>query len=77
MPWSSYDIHQDGQTDWLVRLYEKTINGIRDLNGLPSEEEGSVLTVTIPTMGYMANILRFRQQLPPGHNVPSGVIDWL
>ena len=73
MPWSSYDIHQDGQTDWLVRLYEKTINGVRELGGLPSEDEGT-FTVALPTIGSMAEVMRFRQQLPPGHNVPSGVI---
>ena len=71
--WSSYDIHQDGQTDWLVRLYEKSINGVRELGGLPSEDDGT-LTVAMPTMDSMASVMRYRQQMPPGHNVPSGVI---
>ena len=73
--WSSHTLVQDGQTEWLVHLYEKTINGIRDLDGLPSEEEGGILTVNIPLMSKMAEVMRHRQQLPPGHNIPSGVVD--
>lgn len=34
--WSTYDMHKDGQTDWLVHMYETVINGIR-ANQLPSE----------------------------------------
>ena len=68
---------QDGQTDWLVRLYEKTVNGMRELGGLPRESEGYVLNVHLPPMHDMAQVMRYRQQMPPGHNIPSGVIEGL
>lgn len=74
MAWSSYDMQQDGQTGWLVRLYEKTVNGMRSLGGLPSEEEGGVLSVTAPTLAEQARVMRHRDQLPPGHNRPTGVV---
>ena len=75
MVWSSYDISQDSQTDWLVRMYEKTVNGMRDMGGLPSEKNDSrVLTVEMPTLDAMAETMRYRDQMPPRHNIPSGVI---
>lgn len=73
--WSTENVLVDGQTDWLVRIYEKTINGIRELGGLPSEANGGELSVHTPTMRSMAEVMRYRQQMPPGHNIPSGIID--
>lgn len=71
--WSTRNLKQDGQTDWLVRLYEKTISGIRANGGLPTEIE-SILQFYIPTASEQAKVMRFREILPPGHNIPSGII---
>lgn len=72
--WNTHDIKQDAQTDWLVRLYEKTINGIRSYGGLPSETE-EVLVVDIPTLNEQATVMRYRVNMPPGHNIPTGILD--
>jgi hypothetical protein len=71
--WDTYDIKVDGQTDWLVHLYETTINGIRE-NGLPSEVS-YVLSVEVPTLAEQAKVMRYRDSLPPGHNKPTGILD--
>ena len=71
--WNSYSAKVDGQADWLVRLYEKTINGVR-VNGLPSEVR-NVLKVEIPTLAEQAKVMRYRVSLPPGHNKPTGILD--
>ena len=72
--WNTYDVNVDGQTDWLVHLYETTINGIRK-NGLPSEASNYVLSVEIPPLSEQAETMRYRTSLPPGHNVPTGILD--
>lgn len=76
MVWSSSNTHKDGQTDWLVRLYEKTVNGIR-VNSLPSEVTTGVLSVRIPTLAEQARVMRYREQLPPGNNAPTGVVGFI
>ena len=76
LAWSTSNIKQDGQTEFLVRIYETAISGIRDINGLPSGAI-SVLTIETPTLDRQASVMRYRNQLPPGHNPPSGVMDWL
>lgn len=73
--WSTFELHKDGQTDWLVRLYEKTVNGMRDI-GLPSEINDGVLSVRIPTLAEQARVMRRRDIRPPGHNAPSGVLSF-
>lgn len=73
--WSTSDIQQDGQADWLIRLYEKAINGIREVGGLPSG--GATLEIEVPTLADQARIMRYRDQLPPGYNPPTGVMDWV
>lgn len=73
--WSAFDLEVDGQTSWLVRLYEKTVNGIRR-KGMP-RQTGTVLSVRIPSLGEQARVMRYRNQLPPGHNPPSGVFEWM
>jgi len=67
---------KDGQTDWLVRLYEKSINGIRS-HGLPSETNKGVISVQMPTLQRQAEVMRYRDLLPPGNNIPTGVIKFL
>ena len=73
--WSTSDMKKDGQTDWLVRLYEKSINGVREF-GLPSERTKGAIAVHLPTMAEQASTMRYRDPLPPGKNIPSGVIDF-
>lgn len=75
MAWSAYDLVADDQTGWLVRLYEKTVVGIRQY-GIP-DTTGRVLSVKIPELGEQARVMRYRDQLPPGHNAPSGVFEWM
>lgn len=70
-------MEKDGQAAWLVRLYEKTVNGIRNYGKIPAEADDGVLTVSIPTVAEQARALRYRDPLPPGHGVPSGVVDFL
>lgn len=76
--WDAYDdMTQDGQTSWLVHLYEATVVGIRE-NGLPYErieQNPLVLNVRIPTLYDQAIVMRKRTMRPPGHNIPSGVLD--
>ena len=74
--WSTSDMKKDGQTGWLVRLYEKSINGVREF-GLPSEHSRGTIVVRLPTLAEQARTMRYRDPLPPGNNVPSGVIDFL
>ena len=74
--WSTSDMKKDGQTGWLVRLYEKSVNGVREF-GLPSEHSRGTLAVRLPTLAEQARTMRYRDPLPPGNNVPSGVIDFL
>lgn len=74
--WSTSDIRRDAQTEWLVRTYETTVNGIRKIGKLP-DGSSSVLSVKIPTLGEQARVMRDRDMLPPGHNTPTGVLDWL
>lgn len=74
--WSSFTTHKDGQTDWLVHLYEKSVNGIRQF-GLPSEVDTGVLVIKTPTLADQARIMRYRDLLPPGNNAPTGVIEFL
>lgn len=74
--WSTSDMKKDGQTGWLVRLYEKSVNGVREL-GLPSEHSRGTIAVRLPTLAEQARTMRYRDPLPPGNNVPSGVIDFL
>ena len=72
--WSAFDMKKDGQTGWLVRLYEKSVNGVREF-GLPSEHSRGTIAVRLPTLAEQARTMRYRDPLPPGNNVPSGVID--
>lgn len=74
--WSTYDVARDAQTSWLVRLYEKTVNGVREIGKIPTGEN-NVMRVIVPTLSEQAEVMRFRDQLPPGHNTPTGVLDWL
>ncbi|MGF0009327.1 MULTISPECIES: hypothetical protein [Desulfovibrio] len=74
--WSTSDMKKDGQTGWLVRLYEKSVNGVREF-GLPSEHSRGTIAVRLPTLAEQARTMRYRDPLPPGNNVPSGVIDFL
>ena len=74
--WLTTDMHKDGQTDWLVRLYEKTINGIRDV-GLPAEVNNQILAVQIPLVADQADVMRYREPLPPGNNLPTGQIEFI
>ena len=74
--WSTSDMKKDGQTGWLVRLYEKSVNGVREF-GLPSEHSRGTIAVRLPTLAEQARTVRYRDPLPPGNNVPSGVIDFL
>lgn len=73
--WSTFDMKKDGQTGWLVRLYEKSVNGVREF-GLPSEHSRGTIAVRLPTLAEQARAMRYRDPLPPGNNVPSGVIDF-
>ena len=66
---------KDGQTGWLVRLYEKSVNGVREF-GLPSEHSRGTIAVRLPTLAEQARTMRYRDTMPPGNNVPSGVIDF-
>ena len=69
--WSTYDMHKDGQTDWLVHLYETVINGIR-ANQLPSEvDDEYTLSAIVPNLAEQAQIMRFREPRPPGNNIPG------
>lgn len=74
--WSTTEMRRDGQTDWLVRLYEKTVNAVRELGGIPSDSY-SVMNIQTPNLDEQAAIMRYSDQLPPGHNAPTGVLDWL
>lgn len=74
--WSTSEIKRDGQTDWLVRLYEKTVHAVRELGGAPSDS-WSAMSIQIPNLDAQAAVMRCRDQLPPGHNPPTGVLDWL
>ncbi len=74
--WSTTEIQRDGQTDWLVRLYEKTVHAVRELGGVPSDSY-SVMRIQTPNLDEQAAVMRYRDQLPPGHNPPTGVLDWL
>ncbi|WP_303996213.1 hypothetical protein [Desulfovibrio piger] len=74
--WSTSDMKKDGQTGWLVRLYEKSVNGVREF-GLPSEHSRGTIAVRLPILAEQARTMRYRDPLPPGNNVPSGVIDFL
>lgn len=73
--WSTFDMKKDGQNGWLVRLYEKSVNGVREF-GLPSEHSRGTIAVRLPTLAEQARTMRYRDPLPPGNNVPSGVIDF-
>lgn len=75
-PWSTSNMKKDGQTDWLVRLYEKSVTGVREF-GLPSEHSQGAIAVRLPTLAEQARVMRYRDPLPPGNNVPSGVIGFL
>lgn len=74
--WSTDNLLRDDQTGWLTRLYEKTVNGIRELGGAPSETS-RIMKIEVPSLDAQAEIMRFRDQLPPGHNPPTGALDWL
>lgn len=74
--WSTNDILQNDQTGWLVHLYEKTINGIRELGSVPSGTS-RIMKIEVPPIDAQAEIMRFYDQLPPGHNPPTGELDWL
>ena len=69
---STGEMDKGGQAAWLVRLYEKTVAGIRR-HGLPSRSAG-VLSVRVPTLMEQARAMRRLDILPPGLNTPSGVI---
>lgn len=73
--WSTSDMSRAGQTNWLARLYEKTVSGIR-ANGLPRESSGE-LNIKVPRLDEQARAMTHRDILPPDHNPPSGVLDWL
>lgn len=60
-----------------MRMYEKVINGSRDMGGFPDETRLGVMSVTMPTLAKQARTMRWRDQLPPGHNAPTGVLDWI
>lgn len=74
--WSTSDLQRDGQTDWLVRLYEKTVNAVRELGGVPSDSY-SVMSIQTPNLDAQAAAMRYQDQYPPGNNAPTGVLDWL
>ncbi len=74
MAWSSQNLAQDGQTDWLVHLYEKSIQAVRNLGGLP--QNGQAISVKLPELIEQARVQRARAQMPPGHNTPTGVLEW-
>lgn len=74
--WSTSEVSQDDQSGWLVHLYEKTVNGIRELGAVPSGTS-RVMKVATPSLQVLARTMRFRDQLPPGHNPPTGDLDWL
>lgn len=72
--WSTKNMKQDGQTDWLIHLYEKVINMMRYDGGLPAETEEYISAIEVPTLLQQARVMRYKEILPPGHNVPTGVI---
>ncbi len=74
--WSTSEVNRDDQSGWLTHLYEKTVNGIRELGGVPSGTS-MIMKVAVPSLHVQAEIMRFRDQLPPGHNPPTGALDWL
>lgn len=74
--WSTNEVKRDDQTGWITHLYEKTVNGIRELGGVPSGTS-RIMKVTVPSLQAQAETMRFRDQLPPGHNPPTGALDWL
>lgn len=76
MAWSPAEFFRDGQTDWLTRLYEYSVNNIRARGCLPYGEI-SAIKIETPRLDEQAAVMRYRDQLPPGHNPPSGVLDWL
>lgn len=76
MAWSPAEFSRDGQTDWLTRLFEYSVNAIRARGNLPYKEN-SAIKIEIPGLDEQAAIMRYRDQLPPGHNPPTGVLDWL
>lgn len=77
MAWSTTDMKRDGQAEWLVRLYEKTVNAVRTFGRIPSEGTDGVMNVKIPTLADQARAFRYRPQLPPGKNVPTGQVEFL
>lgn len=76
LAWSTADCARDGQTDWLTRLYEHCVNAIRSSGSLPYGED-SAIKIAVPSLDGQAAIIRYRELLPPGHNPPTGVLDWL
>ena len=68
---------RDAQTEWLVKSYESVIYKAREAGGFPVESESGVLALEIPPLSEQARVVRWREQLPPGHNAPTGVLDWI
>lgn len=77
LEWSAYDMKRDGQAEWLVRLGEKAIAGMRAYGGLPSVSGDGYMVLDVPTLVDQAHAMNVKYDAVPGSLIPSGVVKFI